>query len=695
MQRRRGIRSNAFSTDVLIVDQQFTSNYFRVSEVPTELTAGKNMFKVYGNLDLLKHGSEISILITDSNNNPIYHQVENFRDQAGRALITMWVYPETPPGLGKITIRGIATKRPGGTNVPENWKDRVNVEWTRDVIVDPAKDNTTAILFKKLPSVSITEKVREYLNQSFVTGTAATSSNGHSSATISYTLGTDNFGYINSSEAIFTSDMENGYLQIPEPGYTLGSSLSLQSGETLEYTTYINQVINDTTIKVSPYTLDVQASGGHGQSDGPQGSFALTVATSTIFPDTFSAVSNFTMSWQQTPTLLNGGLNSQSYASIVLKDLKPMTGRINSIKTFMKSHGVSNYTLVDDSVLRNQDLLVDYNSTEAYFSVGNIRNQNHINTYWEVEVVDNFSLVGGPPAATYGDILTTTPGASAIVDTEIIRHDDSMMISSMCISGSEFLVPNNAGYAAFQTTYPNAYIKVSNKTGINLYKDNEYKIGLKIVCEKTLDQSVNSKMDIYVSGSNLSDSDDRSIGHKIITLESAEDTVTSVTTFENVSTLMQSGIIIAPPVLDSEQSIDVPGQFITNDTQEISIVSSLNVDSRRLELLFEPTKDTTAHLVFAVTAGKWHISDVFVQGARDLGFTPNHTFLEIPLNTEQADDVLDFRFQFANPAGAIANISITTQSQDFVGGNLFISGPENQLSGSVIIGSGILMEGFN
>ena len=137
------------------------------------------------------------------------------------------------------------------------------------------------------------------------------------------------------------------------------------------------------------------------------------------------------------------------------------------------------------------------------------------------------------------------------------------------------------------------------------------------------------------------------------------------------------------------------GQFIQNQEDEVSIVTSINPDSKRLELLFEPSKDTTAHLVFATVTGDWYLADVFIQGARDLGFTPTHTFLEIPISTAQADDILDFRFEFINPAGQVANLALTTQSQDFVGSNLFISGPENQLSGSVIIGSGILMEGFN
>ena len=68
--------------------------------------------------------------------------------------------------------------------------------------------------------------------------------------------------------------------------------------------------------------------------------------------------------------------------------------------------------------------------------------------------------------------------------------------------------------------------------------------------------------------------------------------------------------------------------------------------------------------------------------------------MEFPIQTAQADDVLDFKFEFYNTAGNIANITLVTQSMDFIGSNLFISGNNNVLSGSVNIGDGMLMQGF-
>ena len=57
--------------------------------------------------------------------------------------------------------------------------------------------------------------------------------------------------------------------------------------------------------------------------------------------------------------------------------------------------------------------------------------------------------------------------------------------------------------------------------------------------------------------------------------------------------------------------------------------------------------------------------------------------------------MLDFKFEFYNTRGEIANITLTTQSLDFVGSNTYIDGNSNVLSGSILIGGGILMQGFS
>ena len=62
-------------TNMLISDNDQDSAYFEVAEVPSYLTGGKNLLLIGGNNNLLEEGSNIEVEITDTNGNPIFHEV--------------------------------------------------------------------------------------------------------------------------------------------------------------------------------------------------------------------------------------------------------------------------------------------------------------------------------------------------------------------------------------------------------------------------------------------------------------------------------------------------------------------------------------------------------------------------------------------------------------------------------------------
>ena len=76
-QRRVGKLRSEFNQTVLINQTEFDSQYFRLDDIPTHLTSGKNIFKLYGNNQLLKAGTQIMIQVTDINGAPVYHHVNN------------------------------------------------------------------------------------------------------------------------------------------------------------------------------------------------------------------------------------------------------------------------------------------------------------------------------------------------------------------------------------------------------------------------------------------------------------------------------------------------------------------------------------------------------------------------------------------------------------------------------------------
>ena len=87
------------------------NTFFKVSGVPTELTAGKNYFKMRGGVSNLQSGAIIGIEVLDGAGEPIFcepldHYVE---PNTGNRYITIWVYGHENPGLGSITMAAVAT----------------------------------------------------------------------------------------------------------------------------------------------------------------------------------------------------------------------------------------------------------------------------------------------------------------------------------------------------------------------------------------------------------------------------------------------------------------------------------------------------------------------------------------------------------------------------------------------------------
>ena len=670
MLRRTGTRPEVFDSQVLIEDSAFDSDYFRVTELPSVLTAGKNMMKLQPNLDLLAPGMRIFILVTDISGNPIYHHIYDYQDSGGRELIGIWIYPEIPPGLGKIEIRGVASLRLNNRPVPNFWLNKYNVRWVRDIVIEPARPNITPIIFRNVPGVKLTENIREYLTQTYTSGGTVTSSLG-SLGNLTYNNPNGIATIVSDTPGSFTADMLGGLVVIPEPNSSLqqDGAFSLAAGETYNFSRYIVNVLNDSTIEVEPYNILVESNSG--STDPAQAN--LSSISQLASPTTFGPISNYTMSWQQNPTYVSGSQNSQSFASITLKNLDPMVGNVHSVKTFMKSAGYGTYQLVSEDVLQERNLLINVDSGLAYDPIGDFKNQDIINMYW----TGSFTVGEGIDPA-HGQPL----------------HNDTFLMSAIKLGRANTLTDSSS------------YLKVTHKTPIEMYQDNEYNITFNIIGSKFSTDQDSCDIVMYVSSSDgtLPDTDSRKQGVKVLQLTSEENFTATVSQFTPVDVAGQPVSLIpqAVPLRGAGMNLPSPPystqttEFVANTSNTIGDTTQ-GVDERQLSISFTPSKDTNGHLVFVVPAdkGDWYISNIKIEGATDYGFTPNHTFVEAPIQTPQADDILDFKFEFYNANGEIANITLVTQSIDFAGSNLYISGNNNQLSGSVTIGNGLVLTGFS
>ena len=81
MKRKEAVYKGLEFIPVFYVDTSLTSpEYFQITEFPTRLTAGKNLFKLRGHPNNLKTGGALGIEVLDYNGDPIYSEVVDFID---------------------------------------------------------------------------------------------------------------------------------------------------------------------------------------------------------------------------------------------------------------------------------------------------------------------------------------------------------------------------------------------------------------------------------------------------------------------------------------------------------------------------------------------------------------------------------------------------------------------------------------
>jgi len=138
-------------------------DYVRITSIPNEFTSGKNFFKFRGNPERFAEGAPLYIEVLDSTGAPMYYDVniDTSAPEGERAiLVSVYVYPNTPPGEGTIIICGTITIDKYGDPIAPT--DSINFRWSSGIFMDPVKKNSTEIYFENLPSIGVTQTTQSY-----------------------------------------------------------------------------------------------------------------------------------------------------------------------------------------------------------------------------------------------------------------------------------------------------------------------------------------------------------------------------------------------------------------------------------------------------------------------------------------------------------------------------------------------------
>lgn len=442
MKRKEAVYKGLQFVPVYFEDTSLTSpDYFQISEFPSRLTAGKNLFKLRGNPQNLKVGGVLGIEILDYNGDPIYHEVVDYIDEDKSRVIAIYIYEDTSPGDCTITLLSEAVTIDNQV-APTEWQGKPNIRWTRSVSVNPNVSNISEIIFETEPELVVEEIVGIQLDRTYSAGQFPT-----------YTTGSVRYYLYNNQPVIeinggqFTSDMATGTITVnapqnatPTPNYVVA---------TTPYVSTIKKILSPTTALLdTDYTV---------------------YSSQSISSHTYNAFgySAFSLAYEATPTYTPTE-NSQSFAYIQLKGLDPAAGDVSRIKVFTNNNGtIGSWDLVNDVELEETEIFVT-NTASLYPDqpIGIFTTQSVIDTYWTASAYNGFVAAAGPT------LLWTTASLN----------------NAMQISSSLNLDANNS-VLIVQSTSSGYFIEKSS-----------YKITIDALATRT---STDPVLSVYLSGSSF------------------------------------------------------------------------------------------------------------------------------------------------------------------------------------------------
>ncbi len=425
MKKVTTIVRNLDQLSTYITDQSpLSSNIFNITEFPLEFTIGKNLIKLKGNSNIFEIGTELAIEILDSNGNPIYHEIIDYIESDTSRVLAVYIYDTTPAGNCTVTIAAVLNQLYTGEQIPNIWRNKLNVKWTKPISVNNKATNTSEIIFEdtKLPTVEVSEQIGVRLDRLY--------ENNEQFPT--YTTGLVEFETRNNSIIAkitggeFDPKFSGGTLTITSPVNALPIPL-LTTSSIKPYTSKIKKILNKDFIE-----LDDRYVFTYSQS--------LTQHEFIKFDP-----SPFSLSYEAVPTYIPTQ-HSESFALTQIKNLNPGTGDVSRIKLYINSSGtIGTYELINDISLEPTEIFVD--ATGSIFpdvSIGYFTSQSIINSYWEVNQYSGKTTVTKPAltfsTSSLNNSIVVTPSVSYSGDQNAIILQTTSSLPGVFVKDSEYKI---------------------------------------------------------------------------------------------------------------------------------------------------------------------------------------------------------------------------------------------------------------
>lgn len=157
------LRQNFISQEYTVRDTSLLSpSYFDITFFPEQIGGGISLIKLRGNPDNLAFDKPTQVEILDAQGTPVRHEIATYIDRFQGYYISVHVYDTTAPGIGSVSIVGVAKREPRGEIIiDQNAVNDLghNLIWTRPITILPNARNNSELVFDDPPFVSVAQVI--------------------------------------------------------------------------------------------------------------------------------------------------------------------------------------------------------------------------------------------------------------------------------------------------------------------------------------------------------------------------------------------------------------------------------------------------------------------------------------------------------------------------------------------------------
>jgi hypothetical protein len=442
MAKKEIIYQGLIDLNVAVEDNSISSpDYFRVTNIPSEFFSGRNILKFKGNPNIFNEGAPVYIEILDYNGEPIYYEVGlDTESESQAAVITVFINQDTTPGNGLITICGTASRDIEGNFLNT---ELLNVRWSTPVYIDPSKENNAEITFESLPTATISASTGSYTNLGYSNGTRI----------ISQSVSGLEYYYYNNTPVLTTSSLAGAGFS----GSALAATVSIPYTSISEADPLPQGTVSASLI----FTSSISSFSGDGIAFLSNPVIFPLVNSNSDYAPTYAALTAL-ITYEQSASLASTPTqNTFNVATVFFTGLQPQIGVVKKIRSYVKSSGVGEYELSNETDISAQadELGFTANVVTASFALPTVHRNDRLDFKFEfvnpvglvsgqyVELLNNLFLGGNTYIGGNDNLLTGSLFVAGATGTgvEITGKAKSAMVRSLGYRGFQNAIASNGG----------------------------------------------------------------------------------------------------------------------------------------------------------------------------------------------------------------------------------------------------------